>query len=140
MKHLLFILLLIPFFSFAQSKTAFKGANTIIIQTQDSSHQIIKKFIPALSNNGFSVANADKETGVINTNPKALKSDEIILNALIIEGSKIVLTGNFKTNYTTATSQITFRGMKNSSFLNTWEQMKKVALSYPNATFTYEKR
>src|SRR5690606_3285907 len=130
----------IPFLVQAQGQPQpFKHANTIIIQPNDSAEMVFENAIAAMVKNGFSVAYADKGAGIINSNSKPVKSENSRIS-MFLENGRVILSGTFTTNYTTSEMPITYRGMKKSSFMDTWLLMQKVADSYPNATLMYDKR
>jgi hypothetical protein len=138
MKKLLFALLFLPFLSLAQS-TAIKGANTVIIQPTDTT-AIMKKLVGVLARNGYTIANANTDLGILNTNPKKIKTVDLVLNAVILENKKIVLSGVFSAHYYSSSYAAENRGMKNSDVLNSWRELVTTAQQFPEAVVNYEKR
>jgi hypothetical protein len=149
MKKILFILLLIPFLSSAQSQSEpFKFANTIIIQTQDSSHIALKKIAMILQESGYTISKLDKELQSLSTSMKPQTPNYYDLAvSCYAKGSNnavIYLSGNYslQVNYTGAivSDMVVFKGPSFGADKLAFKEMQKVANSYPNATLKYEKR
>ncbi len=136
MPKFLFVLLLIPVATFAQTSTEpFKKANTIIISIQDQPEQAYKKIARILAIGGFGLANTDSDLGIITTDRKATKDLEIVLNVIVLDNG-IRLTGKYAVAGLDGDTPIDFRSMKNSPARNAWNIMDKIAHDY-NSTIQY---
>jgi hypothetical protein len=111
-------------------------ANCIIITDSLTQQDYFKKITELLFESGYGVLNSDKEIGTITTGEKAFKNGTVKLN-ILIKDYRVVLRGDWKDNisielYGVTAEQswavITHKGMKNSPYLNAWNEMNKIAV------------
>jgi hypothetical protein len=143
----LFLFSLITMTSFAQDDLYYsppkepsaipKKANCIIITDTISQLNYYNKITDILFESGYGILNSDKASGTITTTEKAFKNGTVKL-AILIKDNRVVLRGDWKDNISLdlggvsaepSWAIISFQGMKNSPYLNAWNEMNKVALA-----------
>lgn len=134
-----------------ESAKPFKGANVILVSTSDSAAVAYKKIAAAILGAGYTIDRADKELGFISTKPRPtpkLNGLHAIRIAIMPmpAGASIQLRSSFSMPGAAAVSPImageletTFRGSNGSLFMICWNELQRLAQSYPNGQITYTK-
>jgi hypothetical protein len=127
---------------FSQKETSIpSGSRHIIIEVPDSlTVGLYKAVADHLTKSGFTIINSDKDLGIIGTDRKEVKNSWEVRIAISISGSKIRFTGKqFMPGFDNSESQIEFFGAKGSMYKTCFNEVNRVAVSFPNKLVTYER-
>lgn len=130
----------------------FKGANVILVSTGDSVAVAYKKIGAAILGAGYTIDQADRELGFINTKPHATPSGSPLHTVRVVitpaqTGAVIELRGALSlaramvaSPMFAGESQTAFRGMKGSAFMVCWQELQAMARAYPSGKLSYLKK
>lgn len=137
MKILMFLIII--FFSSISlfSQEIPKGANKIIGKITLKKEDIFILVGQALIDNGFQIDKKDKDFYTIDSAPKDVKGNSVIINC-IIKDSLLIFTGKMNINISTTIGMVTntsqyskieFKGFKNAPLKLSFMEMDKVIKS-----------
>jgi len=138
MKYLCFILTFL-FYASIKAQDIPKNAKSIIITIAPAEFELTYKAVAKhLIDNGFSIANSDKDIGLINTERKVVKWAWEVRISTSINGNKIKFTGKqFLPGWDNSEKEIRYYGSSGAMFKTCFGEVDRVAKSFPNIAVEY---
>ncbi|MBC6988930.1 hypothetical protein [Hymenobacter sp. BT491] len=127
----------------------FKGANTIVIQTQDSARVALKKFAQCLIQSGNLPESAQSNMGFITSRPtpvgNSVNTTTLTINGAVSEAypATLTLTGPITYGFMDSkplSGKATFDGAENAPRKKAFREMERVARLYPAGALHYSQR
>lgn len=140
MKNMFLIIICISLSFSSLAQDIPKKAKSIVISVAETDQEKVYKLLAShLVENGYTIQTADKDLGIINTELRKFGKYawEVRISASIL-GNKIKFTGKqFLPDYDKSEQSIQYIGVKGAMYKASFDEVNRVATSFPNTGIEY---